>query len=103
MRGVRTPDPGGTRKRHRFFLIVRQYDLSWYQWVVQAESFLAMRYKLDPIAMERGMTMLDFQTLIQQIETQVKEDQKDDKGNRVMKSLVAIRDILNYMTLNENK
>ena len=70
---------------------------------MQAESFLAMRYKLDPIAMERGMTMLDFQTLIQQIETQVKEDQKDDKGNRVMKSLVAIRDILNYMTLNENK
>ena len=103
MRVVRTPDTGGARKRHRFFLIVRQYDLSWYQWVVQAEQFLAMRYKIDPITMERGMTMLDFQTIIQQFETQIKEDQKDDKGNRVMKSLVAIRDILNYMTLNENK
>lgn len=49
------------------------------------------------------MTMLDFQTLIQQFETQIKEDQKDNGGNRVMKSLVAIRDILNYMTLHENK
>ena len=98
-----TPDTGGSRKRHRFFLILRQYDLSWYQWVIQAEQFLAMRYKIDPITMERGMTMLDFQTLIQQFETQIKEDQKDNGGNRVMKSLVAIRDILNYMTLHENK
>ena len=100
---MRTPDAGGHRKRHRFFLILRQYDKGWYQWIVQAEQFLAMRYKIDPVTMERGMTMLDFQTLIQQFETQIKEDQKDNGGNRVMKSLVAIRDNLNYMTLNENK
>lgn len=48
------------------------------------------------------MTILDLQGFMNQLRFKIEQEQKDNGGNRVMKSLIAIRDILNYMTLNEN-
>lgn len=56
-------------------------------------------YKIDPFTMLQNMTMIDLQSLVQGIESQNKKDQENKQGDKLMKSLVAIRDILNYMTL----
>lgn len=56
-------------------------------------------YKVDPFSMLQNMTVIDLQSFIQGIETQNKKDSENKQGDKLMKSLVAIRDILNYMTL----
>ena len=63
-----------------------------------------MRYKINPYDMERSMTILDFQSFVTILSNKIEEDNKKQNeggGNKLMKSLVAIRDILNYMTLND--
>lgn len=56
-------------------------------------------YKIDPFSMLQNMTVIDLQSFIQGIETQNKKDSENKQSDKLMKSLVAIRDILNYMTL----
>ena len=58
-------------------------------------------YKIDPFTMLQNMTVIDLQSLIQGIEAQNKKDKENKQGDKLMKSLVAIRDLLNYMTLPE--
>jgi primosomal protein N'' len=69
------------------------------------EMMLLMRYKVDAWSMESKMTMLDFQSCVKsltyKVEQEMKQQQQSQTGNRLMKSLVAIRDILNYMTFND--
>lgn len=62
-----------------------------------------MRYKINPYEMEKFMTILDLQSFINHLSEKIEEDNKKQSqtGNKLMKSLVAIRDILNYMTLND--
>lgn len=64
-----------------------------------------MRYKINPYDMERSMTVLDLQSFVTILSNKIEEENKKQNeggGNKLMKSLVAIRDILNYMTLNDN-
>ncbi len=58
-------------------------------------------YKIDPFTLLEKMSMIDLQAFIQGIETQTKKDRENKQGDNLMKSLIAIRDILNYMTLPE--
>lgn len=52
---------------------------------------------------EKNMSIIDAQQFIKMLEYKIKEEDKQSSksGNKLMKSLVAIRDILNYMTLND--
>lgn len=59
-------------------------------------------YKIDPFTMLESMSIIDLQAFIQGIEAQNKKDRENKQGDKLMKSLVAIRDILNYMTLPEH-
>lgn len=58
-------------------------------------------YKIDPFTMLQNMTVIDLQSLVQGIESQNRKEKENKQGDKLMKSLVAIRDILNYMTLPE--
>lgn len=64
-----------------------------------------MRYKINPYEMERSMTILDFQSFVTILSNKIEKENKEQNeggGNKLIKSLIAIRDILNYMTLNDN-
>lgn len=80
-----------------------QLDQYNYRYLVEVEMMLLMRYKLDPFLMERSLSIRDLQFYIKTLTYKIEEEQKANKsGNKLMKSLVAIRDILNFMTLPEN-
>ena len=65
-----------------------------------------MRYKIDPFAMESKWSMWDMRAFEKILESKVIEEQEEQKKNQtkdnLMKSLIAIRDILNYMTYKDN-
>lgn len=72
-----------------------------YMFVLNVENMLFMRYHVDPFSMESHMTMLEFRCFYDLLEKKVVEEQKQMNdamgGNKLMKSLAAIRDILNFM------
>lgn len=70
-----------------------------YRYVVQLEFVFFHYYKTEPFTMMSNMTMIDLYSFFDRLEYQAKEDAKNKQGNKLMKSLVAIRDILNTMTL----
>jgi hypothetical protein len=75
-----------------------------YSYILEVEMMIFMRYKINPYEMERSMTILDFQSFVTILSNKIEEENKKQNeggGNKLMKSLVAIRDILNYMTLND--
>lgn len=80
-----------------------QLSKSMYTYILEVEMMIFMRYKINPYDMERSMTILDLQTFMRYLQFKVEEENKQQNagGNKLMKSLVAIRDILNYMTLND--
>ena len=53
--------------------------------------------------MGQSMTMIDFQLMVQQLTKNAKEEEaqrkKELSGNKVAEALVAVRDILNFITL----
>lgn len=58
------------------------------------------KYKMNPFELFKDITLLDFETYVRRIEMQLKEESKSKDGKKdLAKSLIAIRDILNYMTL----
>lgn len=64
-----------------------------------------MRYKLDVWSMEQGMSMHDMQSYIKILTARVEEENQkanQNSGNKLMKCLMAIRDILNFMFMKEN-
>lgn len=70
-------------------------------YIIQIELMFLRIYKIDPFTLLEKMSMIDLQAFIQGIETQTKKDRENKQGDNLMKSLIAIRDILNYMTLPE--
>lgn len=75
-----------------------------YSYILEVEMMIFMRYKINPYEMERSMTILDFQSFVTILSNKIEKENKEQNeggGNKLMKSLVAIRDILNYMTLND--
>ena len=59
-----------------------------------------MRYKLNPFELFSNMTLLDLESYMTRLSMKIEEEEKDkSKQNNFAKSLVALRDLLNYMTL----
>lgn len=58
-------------------------------------------YRMDPYSMFDGMSITDFQYVMRELEKQNEQDRKDKQGDKLMKCLVQIRDLLNYMLLPE--
>lgn len=59
-----------------------------------------MRYKLNPFELFANITLLDLETYVARLSQKLEEEEKQrNKNNNFAKSLVALRDILNYMSL----
>ena len=75
-----------------------------YNYIVDIETMVFMRYKVSPMTFFKDMTMFDLQIFIEQLTEKVTEEEKQrDKGGKLMKGLAAIRDILNVMFLPEGQ
>ena len=84
-------------------MILTQIDLAMHRYVTDVESIILYHYRIDPYTMEQSMTMIDFQLMVQQLTKNAKEEEaqrkKELSGNKVAEALVAVRDILNFITL----
>ena len=69
-----------------------------YMSIINIEMMLWMRYKMDPFAMFGNITLSDMLFYTQSLTNRLEEEGKNRTQDKLMKSLVAIRDILNYMT-----
>ncbi len=62
---------------------------------------LVMRYGISPGQFFKDMSMQDLQIFIdnlqEKVEAENKEMEKENRGNKLMKSLLAIMDILIFM------
>ena len=47
-------------------------------------------YKVDPYTMCQNMTITDFQSMVQLLETQNKKDREDKNGDKLMKCLTMM-------------
>lgn len=71
-----------------------------YNQIIEIELQFLMRYKLNPFELFSNMTLLDLETYMTRLSMKIEEEEKDkSKQNNFAKSLVALRDLLNYMTL----
>ena len=75
---------------------------SLYRTIWEVEMTVFMRMKMDPYALESQMTVLDLQNFLMMWNMKVEEENKErekqgSNGDKLMKSLRAIKDILNYM------
>lgn len=65
-----------------------------------------MRYHVDPFSMEHHMTILEFRSFYDLLEKRIVDENKQMErnmgGNKLMKSLAAIRDILNLMFIGKS-
>lgn len=80
---------------------MNEWALYVYKYIVEIELALLMEYKFNPFDLTNHITMIDLQFYIQQLEKKIKERdeaRQRQPNNNFSKSLIAIRDILNYMT-----
>ena len=82
-------------------MIFKELAKSTYNYIIEIELVFLRRYKIDPFQLFSKMTLLDFESYIARIEGQIKEEEKRKDSKDFGKSLIAIRDILNYMTLGD--
>jgi hypothetical protein len=69
--------------------------------IINIEMMLWMRYKLNPFSMIDNLTIGDLTMYTNQLIDRLEEEQKDKTQDKLMKSLIAIRDVLNYMTFSQ--
>lgn len=71
-----------------------------YNQIIEIELQFLMRYKLNPFELFSNMTLLDLESYMSRLSMKIEEEEKDkNKQNNFSKSLIALRDLLNYMTL----
>jgi len=76
-----------------------------YTFVLEIEMILFMRYKINPFSMEQYMSIQDLHGFYKTLSFRVEEENQQanrNGGNKLIKSLIAIRDILNFMFAKEN-
>lgn len=73
-----------------------------YKNIIEIEVAILHQYKIDPFQLFSKMSVMDFQSYTHLLSDQVKKSEEAKKQNtgNLMKSLISIRDILNYMTGN---
>lgn len=73
-------------------------------YILEVETMLLMKYKIQLIDIEGKMTMLDLQSFVSHLQTKTAEIEKANKNaDNFNKCLVYLRDLLNYMTLGDNR
>lgn len=59
-----------------------------------------MHYKLNPFELFSNMTLLDLESYMTRLSTKIEEEEQDkSKQKNFAKQLIALRDLLNYMTM----
>lgn len=74
-----------------------------YQYIMNIEMLLFMKYKVQFFDLEKTMSLLDLQSFVQMLERRNEEIEKNQKNDNFQKGLLQIRDILNYMTLHDTR
>lgn len=66
-----------------------------------------MQYKLNPFEVEKNTSLIDFQYFIQGLikrrEEEYQQEKSQNSGDKVMKCLKTINDILNFMFYKDHK
>lgn len=72
-------------------------------YILELETTLLMKYKIQLWDTESKMTMLDLQSMIKQVTDKNEAIEKDQKKDNFSKCLVYLRDMLNFMTLHDSR
>ena len=72
-------------------------------YILELETTLLMKYKIQLWDTESKMTMLDLQSMIKQVTDKNEAIEKEQKKDNFSKYLIYLRDMLNYMTLNDSR
>ena len=82
--------------------MIEQFSGAIYKYILDVEFLLLNEYKFDAISFIKDMTLMDLQSYVNRIIEKKREEQKERNSSSskdmFAKSLVAIRDILNFMT-----
>lgn len=81
-------------------MIFEAVSKGMYNQIIEIELQFLMRYKLNPFELFSNMTLLDLESYMTRLSMKLEEEEKDkSKQSNFAKSLVALRDLLNYMTM----
>lgn len=64
---------------------------------------MLLKYKVQLVDIENKMTLLDLQSFVQHLHTKNEQIEKNQSNDNFGKCLVYLRDILNFMTLKDNR
>ncbi len=82
--------------------MLESYYVAVYRYILDVEMMLLEEYKIDSISFIKDMTLMDLQSYVNRVIDRKKEEQeqrnKQMSKDKFTKSLIAIRDILNFMT-----
>lgn len=70
---------------------------------MEIESLFLMKYKIMITDVETKMTMIDFQSFVNNITFKTKEIEENQSKDNFNKCLIYLRDILNYMTIGDSR
>lgn len=68
-----------------------------YYYIIKAEMVFLRLYKVNPLEIMRGMSLLDLNTYMTMIEKEEKKEHESMKKSKVMECLKGISDYLNVM------
>ena len=69
--------------------------------IINVEMMIWMRYKIDPFQMLKDLTLNEMLFYVDNLTNRLQDEQKNQTQDKLMKCLINIRDILNYMTFNK--
>lgn len=83
-------------------MMMSEIDRQVYYYIIQIEVNLLMRYKINSFDLSDKMTVSDIQSYMEIIAKNEDEQRKqNDNQKGLWKSLMGIRDILNFMSYNK--
>lgn len=68
-----------------------------YYYIIKAEMVFLRLYKVNPLDMMRGMSLLDLNAYMTLIENEEKKEHESMKKSKIMECLKGISDYLNVM------
>ena len=82
---------------------MREFYKSYYQYIIECELMLWMRYHLDPYSMFDRLSMRDLEFYIKTIGMRIERENKENSArNKLVDQLVYLRDLLISMNLPVN-
>ena len=83
-------------------MMMSEIDRQVYYYIIQIEVNLLMRYKINSFDLSDKMTVSDIQSYMEII-AKNEEEQRNQNDNQkgLWKSLMGIRDILNFISYNK--